>query len=54
MDSPQLRYELWKIWGFPENYLQGRNKLIVLDMSANKFTEVSYTTGCKISQGIGD
>ena len=32
--------------------LQGRKKLIILSMSANEFTEVSHTIGCKISQGI--
>ena len=32
--------------------LHGRNKLIVLSMSANKFTEVPHIIGCKIPQGI--
>ena len=32
--------------------IQGRNKLIVLSMSANEFTEVPHTIGCKLSQGI--
>ena len=33
---------------FPENF-QGRNNLIVWSMSANEFTEVPHTIGCKIS-----
>ena len=37
---------------FQKINLQGRNKLIVLSMSANEFTEVPHTIGCKISQGI--
>ena len=32
--------------------LQGRNKLIVLSMSAREFTEVPHIIGCKIPQGI--
>ena len=58
-DSPQLRYELWKIWratnfgSFSRIFkVQGRNKLIVYSVSANEFVEVPHTIGCKISQGI--
>ena len=29
-----------------------RKELIVLNMSANKFTEVPHNIGCKISQGV--
>ena len=39
-------YLIKRIW--PQPCLQGRNKLIVLSMSANEFTEVPHT----ISQGI--
>ena len=42
----------WKIGGLPT--LQGRNKLIILSMSANEFTKVPHTIRCKISQGKGD
>ena len=34
------------------DHLQGRNKLIVLSMSTNEFTEVPHTIGCKIPQSI--
>ena len=52
--------DLWIIWRatnygsfiFQKINLQGRNKLIVLSMSANEFTEVPLTIGCKISQGM--
>ena len=37
---------------FPENNLQGKNKVIALSMSANEFTEVPHTVGCKISQDV--
>ena len=37
---------------FQKINLQGRNKLIVLSMSANEFTEVPHTIWCKIPQGI--
>ena len=37
---------------FQKINLQGRNKLIVLSISANEFTEVPHTIGCIISQGI--
>ena len=37
---------------FQKMNLQGRNKLIVWSMSANKFTEAPHTIGCKIPQGI--
>ena len=43
-------YQPW--WLFQKINLQGRNKLIVLGMRANEFTEVPHTIGCKISQGI--
>ena len=35
---------------FQKINLQGSNKLIVLSMSANEFTEAPHTIGCKISQ----
>ena len=37
---------------FQKINLQGRNNLIVLSMSANEFTEVPHTIGCKIPLGI--
>ena len=37
---------------FQKINLQGRNKLIVLSMSANEFTEVPHTIWCIIPQGI--
>ena len=37
---------------FQKINLQGKNKLIVLITSANKFTEVPHAIGCKIPQGI--
>ena len=37
---------------FQKINLQDRNKLIILIMSANQFTEVPHTIGCKIPQGI--
>ena len=43
-------YQLWYL--FQKINLQGRNKLIVLIMSANDFTEVPHTIGCKILRGI--
>ena len=57
-DFLQLRHELWKFRGLPNLVafqkinLQGRTKSIVLSMSANEFTEVPHTTGCKIPQGM--
>ena len=50
-------YELWIIWRatnfgsliFQKINLQGRNKLIVLSMSANEFTEVPLTIGCMVA-----
>ena len=43
-------YQLWLL--FQKIDLQGRNKLTVLSLSANDFTEVPHTIGCNISQGI--
>ena len=37
---------------FQKINLQFRNKLIVLIISANEFTEMPLAIGCKISEGI--
>ena len=37
---------------FQKINLQGRNKLIALSMSANEFTDMPPTTGCKIPQSL--
>ena len=47
--------EIWaleNLEGYRKIEFQGRNKLIVLSMSANEFTEMPHTIGCKISQGM--
>ena len=52
-------FRIWKefspwptLVAFQKINLQGRNKLIVLSMSANEFTEVPHTIWCIIPQGI--